>query len=79
MGLTIATQMIIGNIIEPGLIGDGVGLHPVTVIVCLVFWSIVWGLAGAFLAVPLTVALKMVLEQFEPTNPLAKMMEGRLF
>ncbi|WP_424245170.1 AI-2 transport protein TqsA [Elusimicrobium posterum] len=77
MSLAIAAQFIIGNIIEPKVLGDGIDLHPVAVICALVFWSIVWGLAGAFLAVPLTVAIKEVLFTLEPTKPFAELLAGR--
>ena len=47
-------QFIIGNLIEPKLMGDSLRLSSVTVILCLIFWSIIFAGYGLFLGVPLT-------------------------
>lgn len=56
IGLTLV-QFVIGNIIEPMLMGKSLNLSPFTIIVALTFWSSMWGVAGAFLAVPMTAAI----------------------
>lgn len=76
--LTGAVQIIIGNIIEPKMMGDSMDLHPVTVMVCLVFWGMVWGVAGMFLAVPVTAVLKIVFSKVEATQNFAEILAGRL-
>ena len=53
-------------------------LHPVTIISSLVFWALVWGVPGAFLAVPITAALRIILSKIEPTKVFAEVMSGRL-
>lgn len=78
MGLAIAAQFTIGNLIEPRIIGQGIDLHPITVIACLIFWGMIWGVPGAFLAVPLTAAIKILLSQIEPTRPVAELLAGRI-
>ncbi|MGB2578547.1 AI-2 transport protein TqsA [Elusimicrobium simillimum] len=78
MSLCIATQFIIGNILEPKIMGSGTDMHPVTVICVLVFWSLIWGVAGAFLAVPMTAAIQVVMSKFELTKPIAELMAGRM-
>jgi len=74
--LTIAVQVAMG-IVEPKFLGKVTDLHPVTVIVTLVFWSLIWGIAGAFLAVPLTAAAQVILSKFDFTKPFAELMAGR--
>ncbi|TVQ40589.1 MAG: AI-2E family transporter [Spirochaetaceae bacterium] len=56
------TQMIIGNIIDPKLLGDSLNLSPVVILVSLLLWGWLWGVMGMFLAVPLTVAIKIAFE-----------------
>jgi AI-2 transport protein TqsA len=75
MGLT---QLIIGNIIEPKLMGEGMDLHPVSILVFLIFWGLVWGLAGMFLAVPITAVLKIILGRFPATHMYAELLAGRV-
>ena len=71
-------QFTIGSILEPKFLGSGLDLHPVAVIGSLIFWSLVWGIPGAFLAVPMTSAVRVVLSQIEPTRPFAEVLAGRL-
>jgi len=75
---TICTiQMVSGNLVEPKLIGNSSDLHPVTVLLALMFWGMMWGLIGMFLATPITAAMKIVMERFEMTEPVAKLLAGR--
>jgi len=54
-----------GFFIAPRIVGDAVGLHPVTVIVSVFLWTLVFGgLLGALLAVPLTATLKVLLKRY---------------
>lgn len=78
LGVAGATQVYVGNLLEPSLMGRSMDLHPVTVMFFLVFWSFVWGVSGAFLAVPLTVILKMTLERIPATRRLSMLMAGRV-
>ena len=71
-------QFVLGSLIEPKILGEGVDLHPITVIASLIVWGLVWGLPGAFLAVPMTAALRIILSKIEPTRPFAELMSGRL-
>lgn len=71
-------QFVLGSLIEPKILGEGVDLHPVTIIGSLIFWGLVWGIPGAFMAVPMTAAFRIVLEKIEPTRPFAELLSGRL-
>ena len=71
---TVSIQLISGNVVEPKLMGDSSDLHPVTILLALMFWGMMWGIIGMFLATPITAAIKIVMERFEPTKKLADIM-----
>jgi predicted PurR-regulated permease PerM len=58
----LVINVIFGNIVEPRLMGYGVGISPLVVFIGLVFWGWVFGPVGMLLAVPLTMTLKLALE-----------------
>jgi predicted PurR-regulated permease PerM len=63
--LFIAVTNLDGLIIAPRVVGDSVGLHPMTIIVSVFAWSLlIGGLLGALLAVPLTATLKVLLRRY---------------
>lgn len=67
--LTINT--VVGNIIEPKVMGHGLGLSALVVFVSLVFWGWVLGSVGMFLSIPLTMVLKIALDSNPQTRPIA--------
>jgi len=67
---------VLGNIVEPKLMGEGLDLHPVTVLLALSFWGMVWGIVGMFLAAPITAALRIVLLQFDTLRPIGNLLAG---
>jgi len=73
-----AIQMTIGNFIEPKLMGTGLNLHPVTVLLALSFWGLLWGLTGMFLAAPMTAVIRIILMQFDTLRPIGNLLAGRL-
>jgi AI-2 transport protein TqsA len=74
---TSTIQLVSGNIVEPKIMGDSSDLHPVTILLALMFWGMMWGIIGMFLATPITAALKIMLERIDQTRPIAEMMSGR--
>ncbi|MBV8223597.1 MAG: AI-2E family transporter [Verrucomicrobia bacterium] len=67
IGITAIAQLM-GNIVEPNVMGETLNLSPLTVIISLIVWGSVWGIVGAFLCVPLTVILVIVLSNFKSTR-----------
>jgi predicted PurR-regulated permease PerM len=57
-------QQIDGMIVAPRIVGNSVGLHPLTVIFSVFFWSLLLGLLGAVLAIPLTATVKVLLRRY---------------
>jgi predicted PurR-regulated permease PerM len=64
-------NMIIGNILEPKIVGDNLGLSPVAVLASLLLWGYLWGFAGMILAVPMTVIIKIVCENIPVLEPIS--------
>ncbi|MDT8391920.1 MAG: AI-2E family transporter [Lentisphaeria bacterium] len=61
----------IGNILEPRIMGRGLGLSPAIILISLVFWGWVLGPIGMLLSVPLTLSIKIGLQTFDETRGLA--------
>ena len=78
LSLPGAVQMTIGNFIEPKIMGDKLDIHPVAVLMALMFWTLIWGVVGAFLAVPITVVLKIILNKIEGGSYISRLMAGNL-
>ncbi len=76
--LPTIVHIIIGNILEPKIFGEAFGLHPITVILSLIFWGMIWGIIGVLLAAPITAIIKISFEKFETTRPIALFLEGRI-
>jgi len=70
----MAVSNILGNIVEPKLMGKGLGLSTLVVFLSLVFWGWVLGPLGMILSVPLTSLVKIALESNEDTRGLAIML-----
>lgn len=75
--VTSMIQVISGNIFEPKIMGESSDLHPVVVLLSLMFWGMMWGVIGMFLATPIAAGFKIVLERFDETRPIAAFMAGR--
>ena len=69
--LLLSINMILGNILEPRIEGNHLGLSPFVILVSLSLWGWLWGFVGMILAVPMTVIIKIVCENFSILNPIA--------
>jgi predicted PurR-regulated permease PerM len=66
----------VGNIVQPRMQGSSLNLDPVAIFLGLAFWSVMWGLTGAFLSTPLTVTAMAVMAQFKSTEWIAILLSG---
>jgi len=69
--LILAVNMIIGNFLDPKIIGGHVGISPLMVLISLGIWGYIWGFAGAILAVPMTVIIKIICENVPILEPVS--------
>jgi predicted PurR-regulated permease PerM len=67
-------QFLEGNILTPFIVGGKVKLFPLTVLVAFLFWGLLWGVAGAVLAVPITSGIKVICENVEDWKPVARLL-----
>ncbi len=73
-----AVQLVMGNVIEPKIMGEGLELHPVVVLLSLAFWGVLWGPIGMVLAVPMTAILRIVLMRIRSTRMIGNLLAGHL-
>jgi len=76
--ITSGIQFVSGNVIEPRIMGESSDMHPIVVLLALMFWGMLWGIVGMFLATPITAGIRIGLSQFEVTQPIAELMAGRM-
>lgn len=70
VGVT-AIQLLVANLIEPNLLGRRLNMSPLVVMLALVGWSVLWGIPGAFLSVPMTAVVLIVLANIPSTRWIA--------
>ena len=67
MGVYIVIQILDGNVLVPLLFSEAVNLHPVAIIIAVLFFGGIWGLWGVFFAIPLATLIKAVINAW-PTR-----------
>lgn len=67
----LAIQIIVGNVLEPKLMGNKLNLSPLVVMIGLIFWGFIWGVMGMLLSVPIMASLMIIFSQFPNTKRLA--------
>ena len=63
--LVSSIQVLVGNILEPRLMGNSLNVSPLVVLVSLAFWGWLWGVVGMIISVPITIMLIIVCSQFD--------------
>ncbi len=64
-------QVLFGAILEPIFMGKSFSINIITVLVMLMFWGFLWGIPGLIMAIPITVFLKIIFDQFPSTRKIA--------
>lgn len=64
-------QVLFGSILEPIFMGRSFSINIITILVMLMLWGYIWGIAGLIMAIPLTVFIKIILEKFPKTKVIA--------
>ena len=67
-------QLTISNFVYPLLQGRSLSLSPAVIVLSLAFWSWIWGVAGALIAVPLTAAAAIICEHFERSRWISRIL-----
>lgn len=65
------TQFVLGSVIDPMLMGKALRVSAFGIIISLAFWGMVWGIPGAFLAVPILVATMIICTHIPSARPVA--------
>ena len=71
LGSCTLIHMVLGNFMEPRIMGKGLGLSTLVVFLSLLFWGFILGSVGMILSVPITMTIKIILEQNEKTKWIA--------
>jgi predicted PurR-regulated permease PerM len=74
--LLAGIQLFTGQFLEPRVAGQRLNLSPLLIILALGFWGSLWGIGGMLLAVPLTVVMKIILDQIPETRPIGTLMSN---
>ncbi len=75
--LISTTQFVSGNVVEPRIMGKSFDVSPVFLLLALMFFGLVWGIIGMFLATPIISVIKIVLQGSRSGRVLAEIMAGR--
>lgn len=73
----IGVQVLFGSILEPIFMGKSFSLNVITVLVMLMLWGYIWGVPGLIMSIPITVFLKIMLEQFPNTKVISNLLSGK--
>jgi AI-2 transport protein TqsA len=71
LGIIGFIQLIVGNILEPRIMGNSLNVSSLVVILSLSFWGMIWGITGMVLSVPITVIMIIFFSQFPATKSVA--------
>jgi len=69
-------QVVFGAILEPIFMGKSFSINVIAVLIMLMLWGFIWGIPGLIMAIPITVFIKIILEQFPNTKTIASLLSG---
>ena len=75
LGLNV-TQFVIGSYLEPRFSGSALAISPFLIVFAVFFWTFLWGIPGAFIGVPLTIAMLTVCELGSSSRWIATLLSG---
>lgn len=70
-------QVLFGSILEPVFMGKSFSLNVIAVLVMLMLWGFIWGVPGLIMAIPITVFIKIILEQFPNTQVISDLLSRK--
>ena len=74
--ILIGIQLLMGSVLEPIFMGKTFSINVITILVMLLLWGYLWGIPGLILSIPITVLLRIILEQIPGTRRIAELMAG---
>ena len=77
LGIVGTIQIIVGNFLEPKIMGSSMNISPLVTILSLSIWGALWGIIGMILSVPITVVTIIIFSQFEKTKSVAIMLSEK--
>ena len=77
LGIVGAIQVVVGNLLEPKLMGNTLNISSFVAIFALSFWGALWGVTGMLLSIPITVIMVIVFSHFKSTKPIAIMLSEK--
>ncbi len=74
--IVIVSQLMIGSVLSPRIMGKSLNLSPLLLLVSIIFWGWVWGPMGMILSVPITSSIAIIFENIPALQPLAILMSS---
>lgn len=74
LAMLIGNQQVFGSLVEPNLSGAKIGISPLVLLLTVMLFSQVWGIAGAIIGAPMIIMIRLILDENERTRPVAVMM-----
>jgi predicted PurR-regulated permease PerM len=72
-----AVQVLVGNLLEPKLMGNSLNISSLVAIFALSFWGVLWGVTGMIISVPITVIMVIIFSNFDKTRPIAILLSDK--
>ena len=67
----ITLQIVMGNVVEPMIMGKSLNMSPLVIIISLIFWGFIWGPIGMILAVPISSTIQIICSNIDSLKPIS--------